>query len=687
MNDSILTYIDGYDILRIEVAKFFYGGECNEFFVSRNNKLEKLTIKNKEYRDDRVIYTANMFSGFKVGAYFHVIDEHGYRSHVKYRNIVRTAKFNEEFYYDGNDLGATYDPSHTVFKLWSPTASHILVQIFNSIDDQKFIPMKRGEKGLFTADVEGDLDGKGYLYVVFRNGETVSTADPYAKGSGLNQSYSVVVNPAKVNVEKKTVTHADAPIIYETSVRDFSSGLKNCYRATFKGLVTENLRTNRNHKAGFDYLKSLGITHLQLMPIFDFYTVDEENKFVIYNWGYDPSQYNVPEGSYASNPLDPYSRIVDLKQMIQKLHEANIHVVMDVVYNHMYDRRKSSFEKTVPNYFFRMNENGEYSNGSFCGNDFDSTMPMARKYILDSLRYWIEEYDIDGFRFDLMGILDVETMNAAEKLLHSYKPDGLIYGEGWNMPTMLDEERKAHMYNANLMPQIGFFNDLFRDVAKGKSGDSDGYAKGYLTGDINQIESMKQALCGNNHTQSFVSPLQSINYVECHDNATAYDKIQMCCHGEGEENYRKRAKLLLASVLLSQGIAFLHSGQEFCRTKGLRHNTYNANDEINKLNYERKDEYKDVVDFTRALIRLRKEYPMFMYATYDEIAKHVSFETLEHGILKYMIVDEMNILDIYFNPTFELSSFKEGDVVLSSEPITNNIIPALSVIVVRKNAN
>ena len=684
MNDSIQTYIDAYDHLRIEVAKFFYGGECNDFYVSKGNlPLEKLKIINKEYRDDRVIYTAKMFPGFKVGSYFYVVDEHGYRSHVKYRNIVRTKEFNDEYYYAGDDLGATYHEDHTVFKIWAPTASQVLLEVFDKVNrsEPDIYYMKRSEHGVYVSDIKGNLDGMSYVYIINRDNEVMVTSDPYAKSSGINQHGSIVINPKKTAVTKIPVEPVTTPIIYETSVRDFSSGLTDCARATFKGLVTEGLRTSKGEVAGFDYLKTLGITHLQLMSIYDFYTVDEENKFTIYNWGYDPSQYNVPEGSYASNPLDPYSRVVDLKRMVQKLHAEGIQVVMDVVYNHMYDRRKSAFEKTLPNYFFRINERGEVSNGSFCGNDFDSTMPMARKYILDSIKYWMEEYDIDGFRFDLMGILDVETMNLIEKLVHERKPHGLVYGEGWNMPTMLEDKQKAHMFNAVSMPNVGFFNDAFRDITKGKSGESEGYAKGYLTGDVGQIDNMKRVLCGNHYTTCFISPRQSINYVECHDNATAYDKIQMCCYGEGEENFRKRAKLLLAGVLLAQGIAFIHSGEEFCRTKGLRHNTYNAKDEINKLDYERKDEYLEVVEFTKKLIAIRKEYPLFSYRTYEDIAEHIAFESLPNGALKYSLEDGDYNLTICFNPTFGFIPLMEGEVVVSSEPIEKEMIAPLSVVV------
>lgn len=685
--NSIEAYIDGYDKLVIEVAKYFYGGQSDEFYVSRYDcSLEKLNVRSKYELEDRVVYIADMFKNLEIGKFYQIVDNHGYRNYFKYRHIVRSKRFNEEFYYGGDDLGYTYDEKHTVFKLWAPTATQVLIELFDGVNrnSPRILMMKRKEKGVFVCDVEGDLDGTGYLFAVTRNGETVMTIDPYARASGINGRYSVVVNRQKTDVKKIPLVHSGSPIIYEASVRDFTSGLKDCHRASFKGFVTENLRTSNNRKAGFDYLKSLGVTHVQLMPIYDFYTVDEENKFLIYNWGYDPQQYNVPEGSYASNPLNPASWISDLKEMVQKLHENGMQVVMDVVYNHMYDRDKSPFELVLPYYYFRMNEHGQWSNGSFCGNDFDSTMPMCRKYIVDSIAYWMDEYDIDGFRFDLMGILDVDTMRQIEHVVHAKKPHGLVYGEGWNMPTMLDEERKAHMHNAYIMPRIAFFNDSFRDTCKGRTGEHDGGHRGYLSGDLNQIEYMKQALCGNNHTQSFMSPLQSINYVECHDNATAYDKLKMCCHGEDEANIKKRAKLLLAAIMVAQGIPFIHSGQEFCRTKGLRHNTYNAPDEINKLDYERKDEFYDIVEFTKQLIKLRKEYPVFMYETYQEIQEHVSFETIQYGALKYSIIDERGSFDIYFNPTYSEIPFKGGEVILSSEPIVNKSLPILSFCVVKK---
>lgn len=681
--DSVSAYVDNYEEIRIEVARFFYGGESNVFYVAlEDGTLEKLQIRNKIYEHDKVVYFTKWFSNLKIGSTYEIIEEHAYRCSLQYRYIVRNGRFDREYYYDKDDLGATYRKDATTFKVWAPTADQVLVSI-----NQQMYPMVRGDKGVYSVEIQGDYANAEYTYMVHVNGKWNESVDPYAYGSTLNSKRSVVVDPVSVEVEKHLPKmDSSIPIIYEVSVRDFTSSLKNCHRSTFKGFITEDLRTSNDKPAGFDYLKSLGITHIQFMPMYDFFTVDEENKFKFYNWGYDPIQYNVPEGSYASNPLDPLSRIIECKQMIEACHRENMFVTMDVVYNHMYDRGLSAFERIVPYYYFRMNDMGEYSNGSFCGNDFDSTREMARAYIVNSTKRWANFYNVDGFRFDLMGIIDVDTMNAVVKACRSLKPYCMFYGEGWNMPTMLEEQRRSHMFNAYQLPEIGFFNDSFRDVTKGKSSEGEIGVTGYLTGNLGCMEAMKMVLKGNTCSLLFTSPAQSINYVECHDNATAYDKIRMCVYEEGEKNWKKRSKLLISAVLLAQGIPFIHAGQEFLRTKDLRHNTYNAPDSINHMDYELKDKNIDVVEFTRDVINFRKTCPKYTKFSYHEIEQDIECKDMGNGVLAYKVKAGNELYTTYFNPTHKAFEIKdnEGVCVINSEEMEDYILPPISMCVLKE---
>lgn len=683
--DSVSAYVDNYEEIRIEIARFFFNGESNVFYVALNNgSLEQLTIKNKIYEHDKVVYFVNWFKDLQIGSFYEIVDEHAYRCPLQYRYIVRNGRFDREYKYHGDDLGVSYTSEKSVFKVWAPTADQVLLKL-----DKQVYPMVREDKGVYCIEVVKDCAKLEYTYMVHVNGKWNESVDPYAIGSTANSKKSVVIDSTSVEVEKYIPRIESAiPIIYEVNVRDFTYSLKNCHRSTFKGFITENLRTSNDKSAGFDYLKSLGVTHVQFMPMYDYFTVDEENKFKFYNWGYDPIQYNVPEGSYASNPLDPLSRIIDCKQMIEACHHENMFVIMDVVYNHMYDRKLSSFDKIVPYYYFRMNEWGEYSNGSFCGNDFDSTKEMARAYIVNSTKHWIKYYNVDGFRFDLMGIIDVDTIKEIVKECRLIKPDCMFYGEGWNMPTMLEEQRRSHMFNAYQLPQVGFFNDSFRDITKGKSSEGEIGATGYLTGNIGCIEEMKTVLKGNTCSLLFTSPMQSINYVECHDNATAYDKLQMCLPDEGEKNWKKRAKLLLSAVLLAQGIPFIHAGEEFLRTKGLRHNTYNSPDSINHMDYELKDSNMDVVRFTQQLIEFRKIHKDFTKLTYQDIERDVECIDMGKGVLAYKVKAGDTTFTTYFNPT--LSEFKikehQGVCVIHSEDMEDYILPPISMCILEEES-
>ncbi|MBI9015268.1 MAG: type I pullulanase [Clostridiales bacterium] len=618
MKETFQAFLDEIKIITAEIDCHYYDGLSSEFkVIDEDNNYYETVIKEEHKADNKRVYKL-FVDGLTIGKNYTIVDEHFLKVPLTYRYVVRTDVFDELFYYPGDDLGVTYTKEASEFRIWSPVASRVLLDVEGDI-----YTLKRQEKGVHYVKVEGDLAGKSYEYLLNISHNWHHAIDPYALSSTPNHKKSVVLDTdiIDINLNKEmlpVLNQKTDSIIYELHVRDFSSkassGIKE--QGKFLGLIEEGTTSDRGDVTGLDYLLNLGFTHLQLLPIYDFGSVDELNPSSHYNWGYDPMQFNVPEGSYASDVNDPYSRVIDLKKVVSKLHEKGLRVVMDVVYNHMFDRFSTSFESIVPYYYFRTGEDGMISNGSFCGNDFDSTRLMGRKYILDSIKLWMTEYGIDGFRFDLMGILDITTMNQVAMLVSELDPNAMVYGEGWNMPTLLAEDQKATMMNQALMPNIGHFNDMFRDTVKGGSMEEDEKLKGILLGDIKKFSKLPNLLLGSpvKEKESFFSaPWKSVNYVECHDNQTVYDKM-ITCEVDEVEN---RQKLMLATVLFSQGIPFIHAGQEFCRTKQGAHNSYMSSDTINGLDWHRAYEYKEIVDYTRDAIALRKETPEFRYMSYD----------------------------------------------------------------------
>ncbi len=634
MKKTFEIFYDDLNTLTAELTLNYYDGVSKTFkIIDEDNKYYDTEIISEEKQTDIRQYKLKI-EDLEIGKNYYAVDEHLLRAPVEYRYIVRTEEFDKKFYYSDSDLGNTYTKEKTVFKVWTPVASRVLVDIKN----QGAFEMTREDKGVFKAEINLDLEECEYTYMINISGTWKEAIDPYALSSTANHKKSVVIDTEKIQVdlkkenleplEKKT----DA-IIYELHVRDFSvkenSGIKRAGK--FLGLTEENTVNSKGDITGLDYILDLGVTHLQLLPIYDFGSVDELDQFSHYNWGYDPVQYNVPEGSYAQDPENPYSRILDLKNTVKVLHEKGLRVVMDVVYNHMFDRFSSSFESIVPYYYFRIGKDGVASNGSFCGNDFDSTKLMSRKYILDSIRLWQTEYGIDGFRFDLMGILDIETMNQVQRLANNNDANTMIYGEGWNMPTLLDDEKKATMQNQQLMPQISHFNDLFRDQIKGKTMVEDIKDQGILTGNQKNFNKLSNLLLGSNFdlekNEFFTSPEKSINYIECHDNHTVYDKMLAC--GVDQEELVIRQKIMLALVVFSKGIPFIHAGQEFCRTKDGDHNSYMSSDYVNGIDWDRKSEFVEVVNYLKDAIEIRKENEAFRSNRYDDKIK-VKTKLLRH---------------------------------------------------------
>ena len=460
--------------------------------------------------------------------------------------------------------------------------------------------MKKGEKGTWTLDLNGDQKDIFYTYKVNIGGVWNEAVDPYARSVAANGDKGAVIDLKETNPkiwkpsEKPNFTNLNDAIIYELHVRDFSidknSGMGN--KGKFLAFTEKGTKSSDGKMTGIDYIKDLGVTHVQLMPIFDYASVDETSLKPQYNWGYDPKNYNAPEGSYSSNPYNPNTRVNELKQAVQSLHDNGLRVTMDVVYNHMYSGNDSNFNKLVPGYYFRYGKDGTDANESGCGNTIASENAMARKFIVDSVMYWAKEYNIDGFRFDLMGLLDVKTMNEVRKNLSSLDPSILIIGEGWDMGTTLLTDEKATQKNASKIPNISLFNDTIRDGIKGSVFDAK--AKGFVNGKPYAETDIKKGIVGgidyssDINTWGKVDPLQSVNYAEAHDNNTLWDKLLLTNPKDNTSIRLKMHKMADAIILTSQGIPFFQAGQEFLRTKGGNNNSYKSGDTVNKLDWTRK---------------------------------------------------------------------------------------------------
>ena len=663
---AMYAYLDDFGKITLWMNKNFYGGRSDYFYlISEGGKCQDLVVYGVEEHDSQMKYTLTAPADIHFGSDYKVRESHGLMVPLEIRNIVATEEFNRLFYYDGNDLGATYHTKYTDFALWAPTAVSATLQIYLNGSIQT-CPMEREDKGVWRMHVEGNLAHALYCYLVERNGIVVKTLDPYALSSNGNAQLSAVIDPFVLEKVEKVRTEGHVcgtdAIIYEASVRDMTSSILTGTKTNGKyvSLCEENTKYDFM-PTGLNYLTKLGITHIQLMPVHDFCTVDEYHPEKNYNWGYDPMQYLSLEGSYSTNPDDPYARMLEFKQLISVKHKHGIRVNMDVVFNHTYDVDSSCFNGTVPYYYYRYNDGGFLSNGSFCGNDFASEKPMARKYLVHVIDTLMQLYDVDGFRFDLMGVLDVKTMNEIRDVARKRKADVMIYGEGWNMPTMLDYRQKASIMNQNVMPSIGHFNDYFRDVVKGKTSDDQKYSRGYITGDAEQAFSMLSAITGNVMSdplfRRFEQPDQTINNIETHDNSTSWDKMHACCNNEDRQTRKERQKMMILTTLLSQGIPFLHAGCEFCATKNDNPNSYNAGDEINQMDWQRAEFYCDIIEYTKKCIQIRKEYCQFRLKTKEEIYEHVKVSVSEGGIVFYDIFMEdkkhkIDAVRVIFNPTF-----------------------------------
>lgn len=559
-------------------------------------------------------------------------------------------KFDYEVY-TGNDLGAVYSPKMTRFKVWAPEAESVKLNLYKQGEGDNLIEqhiMKKSANGTYVFEKQGDCNGIYYTYTVVNHGEKQEAVDPYTKAAGVNGQRGMVINLAKTNPQGfeldgyRNPEHITDAIIYEGSVRDFtmdeSSGV--FHNGKFLGLTEANTTNHFGEATALDYISGLGVTHVQILPAFDFETVDEKNQKAQYNWGYDPDNYNVPEGSYAVSPYDGAVRIQEMKQMVLALHSRGIGVIMDVVFNHTYRRDDSNLQKIVPGYYYRSDETG-YTDGSGCGNEVASDRPMVQKLIVDSLIYWAKEYHIDGFRFDLMGVLDIDTMNVIAERLKEIRPDIYLYGEGWNGgPSSLAEEKRAFKASAKKMPGIGMFNDDIRDTIKGSVFYDDHL--GFVNGGTHLENALRYGIAGAvAHPQvdydAYGSkpwakePGQSINYVSCHDNYTLWDKLSVSCPEASEEKKKAMNRLCAAIVFTSQGVPFIQAGEEFLRSKplpekkGFAENSYNMPDAVNSIKWDNIHEYPDMIAYYKGLMELRKAHPVFRMQSEAEMTQNLCF--------------------------------------------------------------
>ncbi|MEG2108403.1 MAG: type I pullulanase [Clostridium sp.] len=645
----------------------------------------------------------------------YILEIEGYKPiKVTLGKVFASKEFEKLYHYNG-ELGALYKKEKTEFVLWAPMASEVKLALYNSgdylkdKDAKEVINMTKGEKGIWTATIKGDLNGEYYDYLVTNNGKENNVTDPYAKAVGVNGRRGMIVNLNSTNPEgwendsKPELKDPTDAVIYEIHIRDFtidnSSNTKLEIRGKYDGFWQKGTTLPRNEdiKTGIDHLKELGVTHVHLLPTFDHRSIDETNlNKPQYNWGYDPQNYNAPEGSYSKDPYSAEVRINEFKKMIMELHKAGIRVVMDVVYNHTGATTDSQYNLAVPEYYYRQNANGGFSNGSGCGNEIASERSMVRKMIVDSVVYWAKEYHIDGFRFDLMGLHDIDTMKLARKELDKIDKTILMYGEGWTGgDSPLPEKDRAVKNNTVKYgeSQIAAFSDDMRDGVKGHVFDADkpGFVNGYkgleelikfgvvgsTKNDNIKYGSLPSPYEGYGTTPWANEPYQTINYVSAHDNLTLYDKLQTTNKNASEEELKSMNKMAAAIVLTSQGIPFFQGGEELLRTKvkedgSFDHNSYNSPDSINKIDWTRKEKYNDVFNYYKGLISLRKSHKAFRMNSTKDIQENLSF--MEKGknfdkdnIVAYTldgakVSDSWNKMAVIFNANKE-----EANITLPSE--------------------
>ena len=552
----------------------------------------------------------------------------------------------------------SYTPERTTFEVWGPTAESAVVRLYDGDSLAQEIAMTRGDSGLWRATAEGDQCGRLYTFQLTVDGKTLKeTAGIFAKAVGVNGDCGAIIDlrntdPEGWSEDRAPEVKPSERVIYEMHYRDMtahaSAGSK--YPGKYLGMAERGTRSAEGLATGLDHIVELGVTHVHLLPTADFGSIDESKPSDQYNWGYEPKNYSTPEGTYSTNAADPEARIRELKCLVKAMHDAGLCVVLDVVYNHTTSTENCGFELTVPGYFYRMREDGTFADGSGCGNETASDKPMMQKYIVESLEYWVKEYHIDGFRFDLMAIHDIETMNLIRKRLEALNPNILLYGEGWAASAPLyDESKLAFKRYTYQMPGVAAFSDDIRDALRGKL---DLSAGGFVHGVEGNKEALKFGIVAGvehpevDHAEAWtIDPSQHVSYVSCHDDHNLRDRFEHISPEASEQELLKMVRLAQFGVFTSQGIPFIFCGEELFRSKLGEKNTYNMPDKYNAIDWSLKSRYNDLVEYYKGLIALRKAHPAFALESGDQVRKHLKFIECDNATAVGFVLDELEGID------------------------------------------
>jgi pullulanase len=591
------------------------------------------------------------------------------------------------------NMWLSYHPSYTTFKLFSPDADEAIVKLYQQADDKssfKTISFTKKEDGNWLATFDGNAENLFYTYQVKYKGVWLNeTIDIYATAVAANGKKAQIINWEKQfpkPVASNITPNKNAIVVYELHIRDATIFSNAKHKGKFLGLTEENLKNKYNQAIGLSHIKNLGVTHVQILPMFDFNSIDETSSKPNYNWGYDPLNYNVPEGSYSTNPNNPVTRIKECRAMIEAFHKNGIGVIMDVVYNHTGLTKESNFNQLCPNYYYRTKPDGKFSDASGCGNETASDKPMFKMFMIESLKHWVKWYDVDGFRFDLMAIHDIETMNEIAKELRKIKPNIILYGEGWTAgDSPLPESKRALKKHALQMDGVGVFSDDLRDAIKGSVFNHS--ENGFIAGIPNVEESIKFGIVGGiEHPQVDYSkvnyskapycnnPLQHVSYNECHDNHTLWDRLTLANPNASEAEKIEMYKVAMGIVMLSQGISFMQAGQEFCRTKFGEENSYNKPDSINGLRWDNLNKYKSVEQWVKKLIALKKGNEAFALGSAALVKKNVQFIEAKNNVVAYTTTNGLKTFLVIINTNtskkiIEVGVGKKYKTVLSNKPV------------------
>ncbi|GAC1357053.1 MAG: hypothetical protein NVS4B11_13400 [Ktedonobacteraceae bacterium] len=654
-NNAVLIVPEGGAKVTFSYVPYDFITRQRETYDSINTSLIALPTSTDGVQTDLVAVTLadapNVADALVV-----TLNEHGQNS-VLPRGVLSGSMY----IYTGDDLGSTYTSEATAFRLWAPTASDVQVLLYDSeiggVSRQE--ALQKSEQGTWQVQVQGNLEHWYYLYLLTVHGVSQTAVDPYAKAIAVNGARGMIVNLAMTNPNgwetdtHKTLVHPVDAVVYELHIRDFSihqnSGM--IHKGRYLAFTERETKGPDGVVTGVDSLAQLGISHVQVLPVEEFASIDE-NAPDQYNWGYDPRNYNVPEGAYATTPHGT-ARVTEFKQLVQSLHKANIGVIMDVVYNHTFATLDTDFNKIVPQYYYRTDYAGNYTNGSGVGNELATERPMVQKFMCDSLKYWMQQYHVDGFRFDLMALLGFDTMKKAAADLHALNPNALLYGEPWtgNGSALPGSQLVTKGQQKGL--GFGAFNDDLRNGLIGSMFDA--HKQGFATGAGGQVDLIKASVLGS-IDRFTAAPGETVNYATSHDNYTLWDKIALSNGSDPEYDRILMDQLVQAIVLTSQGMPFIQGGEEFLRTKGGNDNSYNAGDVVNQFEWERKSQHRDVFNYYAGLISLRNNHPAFRITSADDVRKHLSFlgspdNTVAFQLTGHANGDAWGNIVVIYNPT------------------------------------